>query len=139
MHAPIERKSVGVQGEPDVAVQRWLRTQIAPCIERSIEAFTGKRVRKPPVGLRGKYYPDYRSPDIAKRFQVNTWGYPFYLWRTVNGVRVRSVLPEPKDAPKRVGNVIIIPHVPQGKSAGDRPVMPAGWTIDWQLLPDRSR
>ena len=130
MHAPIERQAVGIQRQPqrlrfhppeivqgertqaeqDRQVAVWLRTQVMPVLDRSIEAITGESVRKPPIGLRGKYYGEHSPPRLPKRFPVNTWGFPFYLWRSANGVRVRSVLPEPKNAPKRVGNVIVVPR-----------------------------
>ena len=61
-----------LQSAQDRAVQTWIRTQIAPMLDRSIGAIIGdKQLRKAkrPIGLRGKYYP-LESDDPSSHWKT---------------------------------------------------------------------
>jgi hypothetical protein len=53
------------------AIQRWMREQVAPAMDRSLAVVTGRPVKKPPIGLRGKYYPDYSPPRFPKKQNIS--------------------------------------------------------------------
>jgi hypothetical protein len=58
------------QAERDQAIAAWMRTQVAPVLDRSLESVTGKPVKKPAIGLRGKYHLNYAPPRLAKHFNL---------------------------------------------------------------------
>src|SRR5262249_47428137 len=88
------------RAEEDGAIAAWMRAHLMPVLDRSIAAIIGdKQLRKTkrPIGLRGKYYPDYRPPDIAKRFVVHPpkrWAWRMWPMRYENG-RIVVNVPEP--------------------------------------------
>jgi hypothetical protein len=93
MHAPIERKAVGIQREPQrlrfrppepfgepveqgTARLRQARLGLEELARRICDQTGLKMPKEPPVGLRGKYYPDiFESPEepqprLAGRFNL---------------------------------------------------------------------
>src|SRR5262249_23749767 len=151
MHAPIERKAVGIQREP----QR-LRFRPPEPFGESVEARTdrlrrqrnfiddlaaricagfGCKPRKPPaVGLRGLYYPDiFESPDepvprLAGRFNLQI---PTRKASRLTNYRWHDYGPFNPD--RKVKPIEIdVPDV-AGRGA-DRPIM-WRWTIELQEQP----
>ena len=164
MHAPIERKAVGIQREPqrlrfqlpeivqgerrqaddDRAIAAWMRAQLMPVLDRSIAAIIGdKQLRKTkrPIGLRGKYYPDYRPPDIAKRFVVHPpkrWAWRMWPMRYENG---RIVVNVPEPSSEREGHPIrrscVAGRLRGSQSAGPRSGISGTATANGYGLPFR--